>query len=138
MNSAYFETRFRTTKPVVAWPKEFVIISAFATTGESWSPRENENADRRLSAELVANGVWLHRVTGYSPTTGHAEPSWAVELPLDEARIVGLRFHQDAIYHVSTDQLYVTHCAAHSELLHVDVFRSRLDPADGRVTDRLN
>jgi hypothetical protein len=131
MNPAYFETRFRSTKPLAGWPAEFVIISAFATTGDSWTSQENEYADSRLASALAVTGAWLHRVTGYSPTTGHAEPSWAVELPLDEARIAGARFHQDAIYYVRADQLYVTHCAAHSELVHVGVFRSRLDPADG-------
>jgi hypothetical protein len=127
MNPAYFETRFRTTKPITGWPAEFVIISAFATTGETWTSQENENADRRLSSELVEDGVWLRRVTGYSPTTGHAESSWAVELPLDEARILGLRFHQDAIYHVRDGRLSVTHCDARRELVYVGSFRSRLD-----------
>ena len=131
MNPAYFETRFRMTSPVGGWPAEFVIISAFATTGETWTPQENENADQRLASDLIARDVWLHRVTGYSPTTGHAEPSWAVELSLDEARILGLRFHQDAIYHVRHDRLSVTRCDARSELLHVDSFRSRLDPDEG-------
>ena len=130
MNPAYFETRFRTAEPIASWPAEFVVLSAFATTGETWASHENENADRRLASELVARGVWLHRVTGYSPTTGHSEPSWAAKLPLDEARAIGLRFHQDAIYHVQADQLSVTHCAASNELIQVDVFRSRLDPTD--------
>jgi hypothetical protein len=130
MNPAYFETRFRTTKPITGWPAEFVIISAFATTGETWTSQENENADRRLASELVAADVWLLRVTGYSPATGHAEPSWAVELSLDKARMLGLRFHQDAIYHVNDDRLSVTCCESQSELIHVDFFRSRLDLND--------
>ena len=130
MNTAYFETRFRITKSIAGWPAEFVIISAFATTGKTWTSQENEIADRRLASELVVYDVWLHRVTGYSPATGHAEPSWAVELPLDEARILGLRFHQDAIYHVNDDRLSVTRCDAPSELIHVDSFRSRLDPGE--------
>jgi Protein of unknown function (DUF3293) len=130
MNPSYFETRFHATNPVGGWPAEFVIISAFATTGESWTSQENEDVDRRLASELIANGAWMHRVTGYSPTTGHAEPSWAVEVPLDVARTLGLRFHQDAIYHVEGDLLSVTHCDARSELVHVDCFRSRLDLND--------
>src|ERR1017187_5957997 len=77
MNTAYFEARFRTTKSMAGWPAEFVIISAFATTGKTWTSQENEIADRRLASELVAYDVWLHHVTGYSPATGHAEPSWA-------------------------------------------------------------
>jgi hypothetical protein len=35
MNPVYFETRFRTDRLVIDWPSEFVILSAFATTGQS-------------------------------------------------------------------------------------------------------
>jgi hypothetical protein len=38
MNPVYFETRFRTDQPEIDWPSEFVILSAFATTGQSWTP----------------------------------------------------------------------------------------------------
>jgi hypothetical protein len=127
MNPEYFETRFRPARPVATWPAEFVIISAFATTGEAWTPEANESADRRLASDLGVCGVWRERVTGYSPTTGHSEPSWAVELPLDEARAVGLRFHQDAIYHVKDGRLSVTHCDDRRALVDVGSFRSRLD-----------
>ena len=130
MNPAYFETRFRTTNPIAGWPAEFVIISAFATTGETWTVQEAEIADGRLASELIAHGVWLHRVTGYSPTTGHAEPSWAAEIPLDEACVFGLRFHQDAIYRVEGNRLSVTHCDERHELVDVGSFRSRLDLSD--------
>ena len=36
--------RFRTSEPVAYWSSEFVIISAFATTGEWWTPDQNEDA----------------------------------------------------------------------------------------------
>jgi hypothetical protein len=127
MNSSYFETRFRSPRPVTRWPAEFVVISAFATTGQTWTAQQNEDADRTLASDLVARGVWLERVTGYSPATDHAEPSWAVELSLDAACILGLRFHQDAIYHVKDDRLSVTRCIAPHDLVYVDSFRLRLD-----------
>jgi hypothetical protein len=66
------------------------------TTGEEWTLRENEAADRRLEEELRASGHWIKRLTGYSPVSGHAEPGWAVTLALDAACDLGLRFKQDA------------------------------------------
>lgn len=130
MNPAYFETRFRIDRTVARWPAEFVIITAFATTGESWTPLQNETADRALESELLARDVWFERVTGYSPSTGHAEPGWAAELPLDLARELGIRFRQDAIYHVMDDRLSVTHCDPGHEQSFVGFFHDRLDPND--------
>jgi len=72
------------------------------------------------------------RVIGHSPTSGHAEPSWAVELPLDESCDLGLRFHQDAVYYVSDDQLRLTDCADR-RLLQVGSFSGRVDADDPLV-----
>jgi len=44
------------------------------------------------------------RITGFSPSTGHAEPGWAVALPLVECRAIGNRYYQDAIYSVEGDE----------------------------------
>jgi len=126
VNPAYFEVRFRTGEPIVPWPREFAIITAFATTGESWPREENEAADRELESELATRGVWFARVTGYSPASGHAEPGWAAELPIDDARRVGRRFRQDAIYLVRGDELSVTRCDDGQALAPVGRFRERV------------
>ena len=55
-------------------PKEFAIISAYATTGEKWSAERNQQADERLQKQLVEKGAWLRSVIGYAPDTGHNEP----------------------------------------------------------------
>ncbi len=127
MHPAYFETRFRTTTSSSDWPPSFVIISACATTGETWPRQANEEADNRLAAELNARGVWTTRVTGYSPLTGHAEPGWAVEVDLQDARDIGRRFLQDAIYIVETDVLWVVSCAGDDPPVEVGTFSSRLE-----------
>ena len=127
MNPAYFETRFRTNQVVDSWPDEFVILSAYASTGERWTPEQNAIADRTLVAELRARSGWLPRIVGYSPASDHAEPSWAVRLSLGDAREIGLRFRQDAIYHVREDLLSVTHCDAGAVLVPVGSFRALLD-----------
>jgi Protein of unknown function (DUF3293) len=128
MNPVYFETRFRTDRPIIDWPSEFVILSAFATTGQSWTPDQNEAADRRLESELRTRGGWLVRIFGYSPTSGHTEPSWAIDLPLQEGCNIGRRFLQDAIYHVNNDDLSVVRCDEQRALVRVGSFRHRFDP----------
>lgn len=127
MHPAYFETRFRTQNPVSEWPFEFVILSACATTGETWKPEENAAADRALEGDLVRRAGWLVRIVGYSPVSGHAEPSWATEMPLAEARETGRRFRQDAIFLVRGDALCVTRCDESAELASIGSFRGRLD-----------
>ncbi len=149
MHPAYFETRFCTPAPVTDWPSQFVIVTAFATTGTTRSAEENERADRELEADLReragtaleagragrGGAGWLQRITGYSPSTGHAEPGWAVDLPFEEACDLGLRFRQDAIYVVRGDDLFVTHCDERRGEVRVGRFRERLDTEgcpDGR------
>jgi hypothetical protein len=80
MPAAYWETHFRLAEDVDEWPQEFAIITGYATTGEKWSDAENEAADRALHAELCQHSQLVRRITGCSPSTGHAEPGWAVAL----------------------------------------------------------
>jgi hypothetical protein len=108
-----------------------VIVSAYATTGERWTDAQNERADRALHGELTARDVWTQRITGFSPDTGHAEPSWATELSLAEARDLGRRFRQDAIYHVLGDRLSVTRCDPPGPVVAVGEFRVRLEGPGG-------
>jgi hypothetical protein len=127
MHPAYFETHFLVHEAVSDWPPEFAIITAHATTGEVWTPEQNKAADRELEAELRRSTVWLKRLTGYSPTSGHEEAGWAVELSLAESSALGRRYRQDAIYWVSGDSLRVTYCEpAKRALVLVGSFRSRL------------
>lgn len=130
MHPSYFETHFHAPTGGEDWPLEFVIISAFATTGEHWPHERNVAADQQLAECLQEQTTWLRRVVGYSPTTYHAEPSWAAVLPFDEACDVGLNFCQDAIYHVSGDVLSVSFCDRQRRLVHVGSFRERLKTTD--------
>lgn len=124
---AYFQVRFRVDRYPAEWPEAFAIITAHATTGESWSQAENEAADRRLVHRLQATGVWYWRVTGYAPGGGHAEAGWGTALDLESACQLGRDFLQDAIYWIAQDTLSVIKCAAGSQLIEVGSFRDRLD-----------
>lgn len=126
MHPAYFETNFRVEDVAAEWPSQFVIVTAHATTGEIWDASQNDQADERLQRVLADRGVWIRRITGYSPTTGHAEPGWAVALDWSAGCNLGADFAQDAIYYVDGDTLYVTHCDARRKLVPVGTFRMRL------------
>jgi hypothetical protein len=123
---AYFTVRFTVEPPHPTWPAAFVLITAWATTGEEWPEEKNHEADRALEQRLVDAGVWYHRVTGFSPATGHAEPGWAVELPVTDALALGREFKQDAIYVVDDDRMAVVRCEG-GETAVVGSFRERID-----------
>lgn len=130
MHPEYFRVRFKIENAVSEWPENFAIITAFATTGETWGELQNAEADRELTDVLRKCGGWFHRITGYSPDTGHAEPGWAVSLDFESACEIGLKFKQDAIYYVRNDCLFVTFCDDRREPVPVGLFTERLDPSD--------
>ena len=130
VHPVYFETRFRCEAPPSAWPAHFAIVSAYATTGERWDAAREATADAALHAALLTRGAWVSRVTGYSPTTGHAEPSWAAAIPFDAACDLGATFHQDAIYWVDGDALGVSRCTGDRTVVPVGAFRARVDATD--------
>ena len=133
MHPAYLKTRFKTPDPVSLWPRQFAIVTAYATTGKEWPSERNTEADQRLESELMQLGCWHRRVTGFAPSTGHAEPGWAAELGLDEARELGHRFLQHAVFHVRGDELSVAKCAPAEEPTFVGSFRQRVEDAKGLV-----
>ena len=124
----YKETHF-TTNSWVGAPTEFAIITSYATTGETWTDRENSDADRRLTKTLRTYKVWMAPITGYSPTTGHSEPGWAVAINQSRACDLGKWFNQDAIYFVNNDKLFVSYCDSRRALVPVDKFSERLHVA---------
>ena len=127
MNPAYFETHFLLESPSSDWPAEFAIITAYATSGETWTAEQNQAADKRLETELRTSARWMKRLTGYSPTSGHAEPGWAVDMNWTIACDIGQRYKQEAIYFVIKDSLYVTHCDPQKRgLIPVGAFLERL------------
>ncbi len=128
MPDFYLETCFL-IEPGTAdesWPPEFAIITGYETTGITWPKEQNLAADRELEAELRSCSVWLRRVEGYSPTSRHAEPGWAVAISFDEACELGLRFKQDAIYYVNGDDLSVSYCDNRRRHVPVGSFRERV------------
>ena len=114
-------------------PKEFAIISAYATTGEKWSAERNQQADGRLQKQLVEKGAWLRSVTGYAPDTGHNEPCWATAISFDEACDIGEEFLQDAIYYFEGDHLYVSNCDSRRVKTPISEFSVKIRPMGQKI-----
>ncbi len=126
MPAVYFETHFSRESVWDDWPSEFAIVTAWATTGETWTDERNRSADYELETELRQLSNWVRRLTGYSPATGHAEPGWAVEIDFETACDIGRRYLQDAVYLVSGDSLSVSFCDHRRRLTAVGAFRCRV------------
>lgn len=122
----YFETHFGVLDFVPEWPENFIIITAYATTGKQWTDAQNDRADSDLMEVLRTKEGMIGRITGFSPTTGHAEPGWAAQMTWQDACDLGLQFRQDAIYVVKNDHLFVTFCDSRRQLVPVGAFRERL------------
>jgi hypothetical protein len=133
MHPAYFETRFRLESALGQIAGAFVIVSAFATTGETWSEERNRTADESLRRRLIQMRKRHRRIVGYSPKTMHAEPSWLIEVDESAGLAIGAEFCQDAIYVVTADDLWVVLCADPTVREQVGSFRDRLDETDGAI-----
>lgn len=132
MRDEYFEVRFKIGEHLEVLPASFAIITAYATTGETWTQERNSAADRELEKLLRERTDWVKRVTGYSPETGHAEPGWAATVTFEDACDIGLRFHQDAIYFITDDELSVSHCDRRRKPVRVGVF-TELAEGESRI-----
>ncbi|MFN6107568.1 MAG: DUF3293 domain-containing protein [Planctomycetaceae bacterium] len=129
IEAIYRETRFRMERPWPSWPQAFAIISAYATSGEVWPEERNQAQDAGLERCLRERGLEPHRITGYSPRTGHAEPGWGAALPLEAARQIGRDFHQHAIYYVDAqDELWIVECETGRPSVPIGQFAPRCDP----------
>ena len=118
------------------WPKDFAILTAYATTGENWTTEQNETADRKLEAELRKGGYRIHRIAGYSAKLDTHEKGWAVPMPLETAWELGNKYKQVAIFYYQNDELLLVYCkdAAHCNAAVVKVAR----PAHCKTAPYLN
>jgi hypothetical protein len=89
------------------WPASFVIVNAWATTGETWSAERNQAADEALRQALERVGLRHHRVIGASADLAHQEPSWAVDMSKESADELADHFLQVAFFAVEQGTLFV-------------------------------
>lgn len=127
MNQIYYDIFFLIPEFTEDLPADFLIITAYATTGETWSDYENLQADTRIKSHLDSRFSYVKRITGYSPDTGLSESGWMVNCGWEQGCDIGLTFKQDAIYYVSSDKLSVSYCDDRRTKIEVGAFLERVN-----------
>jgi hypothetical protein len=127
MHPAYFQTRFRSSIAIGDLPECFAILTAHATTGESWSLEQNTKANEALRTVLQERSALLGEISGHAPQGAHEEPGFAAALSFDEACDLGRLFKQDAIYFVQGGTLFVSHCDGRRGMQPIAQFAARVD-----------
>jgi hypothetical protein len=89
------------------WPDSFVIVNAWAPTGQTLTAERNQAADEALRQALERVGLRHHRVIGASPDLAHQEPSWAVDMTKESADELADHFQQVAFFAVEQGRLFV-------------------------------
>ena len=96
------------------WPKCFAILTAYATTGETWTDAQNKDADQKLEAELRKAGYRLHRISGYSKDLKTHEEGWAVVMDLKPAWELAVKYKQVALFYYQNDELLLVYALGYS------------------------
>jgi len=106
---AYISTVFEYKDFPKDWPKDFAILTAYATTGETWTDAQNKEADQKLEDELRKAGYRLHRISGYSKELDTHEEGWAVAMPLQVAWELAIKYKQVALFYYRNDELLLVY-----------------------------
>ena len=96
------------------WPTSFAILTAYATTGETWTSAQNVAADRQLEAELRKSGYRIHRISGYSKDLKTYEEGWAVVMDLKPAWDLAVKYKQVALFYYENDELLLVYALGYS------------------------
>jgi len=110
MNPLYATALFQAAPPHGGWPTTFAIITACDPRGQPTDDQLNIGLDAELEGRLQTLECWHWRVTGGSPDFSHAEPGFAIELPLIDAVELGRNFDQIAVFWIEGDELSVIYC----------------------------
>ena len=110
MNPFYATTLFQAEEPASGWPHAFAILTAHNRDGQTEDAGQNEKHDTGLIQQLEELQCWRWRIVGGSPDFRHAEPGWAIEVPLANALALGNLFKQEAIFWVDGDALSLVAC----------------------------
>jgi hypothetical protein len=117
---------------VPQWPSEFWIITA--CNPYSAGERACDAAsNKRLRKELGRLGCWKLALTAVSQDWAHSEKSFAVKgLSREEVLALGLKYGQNAVFHVVGDRLSVVACEGGQEV-EAGQFRERLRTKSDRL-----
>jgi len=111
---AYKSTVFQYQDFPADWPKSFAILTAYATTGETWTDEQNKDADQKLEAELRKGDYRIHRISGYSKDLKTHEEGWAVVMDLKTAWNLAVKYKQVALFYYQNDDLLLVYALGYS------------------------
>ena len=121
---------------VTQWPAEFWIITA--CNPYSAGDRDGDDAAMKsLRRELSRSECWKLALTAMSPDWVHSEKSFAVSgLSREDVLALGLKYGQNAVFHVVKDRLSVVACEGGQEVA-AAAFRERLRTTADRPAFRI-
>lgn len=99
----YATTVFLCSKPVL-FP-EFAIITGYNPKGELLNFQENKKLNNLLQQQI--NQYEFIEITGSSPDLTHQEPSFAIEVELNEAIRIAEKFEQNAIFWITRGEVFI-------------------------------
>jgi hypothetical protein len=89
----------------------FHVVTAYEPFGHALGAAATSAAAARLAEEVERSGLPHRRASGHSADWSHEEPSIAVAgLSRDEAKALGARYLQEAVYEVTEDHVAVVAC----------------------------
>jgi hypothetical protein len=104
--TVFTQVFFRGAAPMVGWPEQFAIVTAYNPDGVSEEPAVNASADARLRATIETMGLQYFRLTGGSRDGAHQEPGWGFSLATPRsARDLSLSFRQLAFFWIESDRI---------------------------------
>ncbi|WP_099611839.1 DUF3293 domain-containing protein [Vibrio fujianensis] len=105
---AYTQVAFRfLSRPV---KQEFAVITAWNPQSLRLSDNENRKNNQRLQHDLIGYD-WVDVLVGDNGFSWYEE-SFAVCLPLAEAKKLAVKYAQNAIYYVVNDELTLHSCVS--------------------------
>ena len=110
MNQNYKNVIFLIEKSNTLFPKSFVIITACNPMDKHLEHEQNQKLNADLLKKLNHFKRKVISITGCSLDLKHQEPSYLIELGLEEGVLVGRSFNQRAIYWIDNDHLYLIDC----------------------------
>lgn len=94
------------------WMEDIHVITAFNPLSEDRPLEENRAANRELEAALLDTGRMYRPAVNRSPEGDWEEPGFAIEsLTREEARELGRRFGQYAVFEIGKEEVRVVACS---------------------------
>ena len=117
----YATTVFLCAQPVTFL--QFAIITGYNPSGRMLLDSENKKLNILLSQQI--NQYEYIEIIGTSPDLSHQEPSFAINMPLAEAKKLAVAYQQNAIFWVQDDEVFIESAGLYFERVAIGGFKQR-------------